>query len=55
MLLALGGIVVLATIYLMVKQYETRLVLFCAGFVLALAAGDPMAPFNLFSSVSAER
>ena len=54
MLLALGGIVVLATIYLMVKQYETRLVLFCAGFVLALAAGDPMAPFKAFSHAMQE-
>lgn len=49
MLLAIGGLVVLAVVYLMVKQYETRLVLFCAGFFLALVAGEPMAPFKAFS------
>ena len=54
MLLAIGGLVVLAVVYLMVKQYETRLVLFCAGFVLALAAGDPMAPFKAFSHAMQE-
>jgi len=54
MLLVLGGLVILATIYFMVKQYETRLVLFCAGVVLALAAGQPMAPFKAFSHAMQE-
>ncbi len=31
-----GIAVVLATIYLLVKQYETRMVLFTAGVVMAL-------------------
>ena len=54
MLLAIGGLVVLAVVYLMVKQYETRLVLFCAGFFLALVAGEPMAPFKAFSHAMQE-
>ena len=54
MLIILGGIVVAVTIYLMVKQYETRLVLFCAGMVMALLAGDPMAPFKAFSHAMQE-
>ena len=31
MLIVLGALVVAVTVYLMVKQYETRLVLFCAA------------------------
>ncbi|MEI7611822.1 MAG: C4-dicarboxylate transporter DcuC [Betaproteobacteria bacterium] len=54
MLIILGGIVVAVTIYLMVKQYETRLVLFCSGMVMALLAGDPMAPFKAFSHAMQE-
>jgi DcuC family C4-dicarboxylate transporter len=54
MLIVLGAIVVLATIYLMVKQYETRLVLFGAGMLLAVAAGQPMAPFKAFSHAMTE-
>lgn len=45
----LGAIVVLVTIYFLVKQYETRMVLFGAGVVLAVIAGDLMAPFKSFS------
>ena len=48
MLVIFGGIVVLVTIYLMVKQYETRLVMFCAGMLMAVIAGDPMAGFKAF-------
>jgi len=54
MLIAIGGLVVLVTIYLMIKQYETRLILFGAGMVLALCAGDPMAPFKAFSHAMQE-
>lgn len=49
MLIILGAIVVLVTVYLLIKQYETRLVLFCAGTFLALCAGDPIAPLKAFS------
>ena len=36
MLIALGVVVIIVTVFLLVKQYETRLVLFCAGMLLAL-------------------
>jgi DcuC family C4-dicarboxylate transporter len=49
MLLILGGIVVLITVYCLVKQYESRMVLFCAGVVLAFMSGDWMGPFKAFS------
>jgi DcuC family C4-dicarboxylate transporter len=54
MMVAIGGVVVLATIYLMVKQYENRLVLFCSGMLMALLAGDPMAGFKAFSHAMQE-
>ena len=54
MLIAIGVIVIAVTVYLMIKQYETRLVLFCAGMFLALCAGQPMAPFKAFSHAMQE-
>ncbi|SDH56227.1 C4-dicarboxylate transporter DcuC [Propionivibrio dicarboxylicus] len=54
MLIVIGAIVVAITVYLMVKQYETRLVLFGAGMFLALCAGEPMAPFKAFSHAMQE-
>jgi len=53
-LLVLGGVIVLGTIYLMVKQYETRMVLFCAGLLMAIMAGDPFAAFKGFSQAMTE-
>jgi len=53
-LLVVGSIVVLATIYLMIKQYETRMVLFCAGLLMAIMAGDPLAAFKGFSKAMTE-
>lgn len=54
MLVAIGGVIVLGTIVLMVKQYETRLVMFCSGMLMALIAGDPMAGFKAFSHAMQE-
>jgi DcuC family C4-dicarboxylate transporter len=54
MLLAAGGLVTLAMIYLLIKQHETRLVLFGAGMLLALLARQPMAPFQAFSHAMQE-
>jgi DcuC family C4-dicarboxylate transporter len=53
-LLILGGIIVAGTVYLMVKQYETRMVLFCAGLLMAIIAGDPFAAFKGFSQAMTE-
>ena len=53
-LLILGGIVVVATIYLMIKQYEVKMVLFCAGLLMAIMAGDPLAAFKGFSKAMTE-
>jgi DcuC family C4-dicarboxylate transporter len=49
MLTIVGIIIILSTIYLLVKQYETRMVLFCSGVLMALIGGDFMGPFKAFS------
>lgn len=54
MLIAIGCIIVGATIYLLIKQYESRLVLFCSGVLLALIAGQPLEPFKAFSHAMLE-
>lgn len=54
MLIMLGILIVLVTIYLLIKQYENRMVLFCAGLAMALLALDPMAAFTAFSNAMHE-
>lgn len=54
MLLLLGVVVVALTVYCLVKQYETRMVLFCSGVVLALLGGDFMGPLKAFSHAMQE-
>ena len=54
MLLILSGVVVILTVYFLIKQYETRMVLFCAGAVLALMGGDFMGPLKAFSHAMLE-
>ena len=40
--------VVIATIYALIKRYETRLVLLTAGFLMALLSMKPMMAFQQF-------
>lgn len=54
MLIAIGLAILAATIYLLVKRYETRMVLFCSGVVMSLVAGAPLAPFQAFSHAMLE-
>lgn len=54
MLLILGGIIVVVTIYLLIRQVETRMVLFCSGLIMAIIAGNPMAGFDAFSHAMKE-
>lgn len=44
-----GGLIVLATIYFLVKQYETRMVLFVSGLLMAILGGNPLAAFEAFA------
>ena len=50
MVLGLSGLIVIGTIVLLVKHVETRLVLFGAGMLLALLAGEPFGAFTAFSA-----
>lgn len=54
MLLIIGAVIVIITIYLLIKQYETRMVLFCAGLAMAIIAGEPLAAFKGFSHAMQE-
>lgn len=49
MLIGVGIAIVLVSIYLLVKQYETRMVLFCAGVLMSVLAGAPLAAFDAFA------
>lgn len=44
-----GIVIVLGTIYCLIKRYETRLVLFCAGLLMSIVGGNPSAALNAFS------
>lgn len=44
----IGGLIVIGTIYGIVKRWESRLVLFTAGLIMALIALNPMAAFKAF-------
>ena len=44
-----GALIVCITIYLLVKQYETRMVLFGSGLLMASLALKPLAAFDAFA------
>lgn len=54
MLLGIGLIIVALTIYALIKQYESRMVLFCSGLLLAILAGHPFEAFKAFSHAMLE-
>lgn len=49
-LLWIGAGIILAVIVLLVKQYDTRLVLLSAGLLMAALAGEPFAAFRAFAN-----
>lgn len=48
-MLILGCILVLITLFLLIKRYEARMVLVAAGIVMCICAGNPMAALNSFA------
>jgi DcuC family C4-dicarboxylate transporter len=44
----IGIVMVLLTFYAIIKNYETRLVLFVSGGIMAIIGGDPMSALNAF-------
>ena len=49
MLIAAGAIIMIAMGYALIKQYETKAVLFAGGFLMAALAGLPLLPLATFS------
>lgn len=49
MMLTIGVILVIITIYFLVKRYDARLVLLVSGILMACVAGTPMAALNAFA------
>ncbi|MDU4959335.1 MAG: C4-dicarboxylate transporter DcuC [Sporomusaceae bacterium] len=54
MMVAIGGIIVLVTIYFLLKRYDSRLVLLLSGIIMATLAGKPMDAFNAFAKSMTE-
>ena len=48
-MLILGGLIVLAALFLLVKRYEARMVLVGAGIVMCLVSGAPMKALDAFA------
>ena len=53
-MLVLGIIIIIGTIYLLLKRYDSRLILLAAGVVMATLAGKPMAAFTAFAKSMTE-
>ena len=49
MILVIGVIVLVVTVYLLVKRYDARVVLLASGILMACLAGTPMASLNAFA------
>ena len=49
MMIALGCLIIAVSIYLMLKRYDSRLVLIGAGILMAALAGKPMTALDAFA------
>lgn len=49
MVMWIGVLIVIATVYFILKNYESRLVLLASGFAMALVALAPMSAFDAFA------
>lgn len=54
MMAIIGVIIVIGTIYCLIKRYETRLVLFCSGLLMAIIGGAPFGALKAFSHAMLE-
>ena len=54
MMLVLGIIIIIGTIYLLLKRYDSRLILLASGVLMATLAGKPMEAFVAFSKSMTE-
>lgn len=49
MMLIIGAIIVIGVIWLLLKRYESRMVLIAAGILMCIIAGKPMASLDAFA------
>lgn len=49
-MLIIGGTIVFISIYLLIRQYESRMVLMAAGLLMSTIAGSPLAAFDAFAN-----
>lgn len=49
-MIIIGIAIVLVTIYLLIKQYETKMILFASGILMCTIGGNPLAGFNAFAT-----
>lgn len=54
MFLIVGVCIIIATIYFLIKRYDSRLVLLASGVLMAALAGKPMDAFNAFAKSMTE-
>lgn len=50
MLIWVGGLIVAFTFYAVIKRYDTRLVLFLSGLIMAMLSGKALEAINAFST-----
>ncbi|SFL93556.1 C4-dicarboxylate transporter DcuC [Pelosinus propionicus] len=49
MMTAIGVIMVIITVYFLIKRYDARLILLASGIIMACVAGTPMVSLNAFA------
>ena len=49
-MIILGIVILLATVYALIKQYETKMILFASGLLLCILGGSPMNAFEAFAT-----
>ena len=49
-MIILGVVILLATVFALVKQYETKMILFASGLLLCIIGGNPMNAFEAFAT-----
>jgi len=49
-MVVLGIVILLATVFALVKQYETKMILFASGLLMCIIGGNPMNAFEAFAA-----
>ena len=49
-MIILGIVILLATVYALIKQYETKMILFASGLLQCILGGSPMNAFEAFAT-----